>query len=108
MEILGLSPYLAAIFIAIVGITATNVVAWLKKLDGFSIRSAVASSIIGLPTALIVVATELKVLASVELPELEATIIVSGLIAQVAGFDILIKNGFKAAGKALNKEDIEE
>lgn len=99
MDIFGLAPFVAAIVFACIGIGATNTVAWLKSEKAFNPRNVAASAIIGFPTAVIIIGTELQVLARVELTELEIGLTIIGLIAQVAGFDILAKNGAKVIKK---------
>ncbi len=99
MEIFGLDPYIAAIVIAVIGVTLTNVIGWLKNDKTFQPRKVAASVLIAVPTAIIVVGTQLQAIGNVE-PGLTALIVVIGLIAQVAGFDTLIKNT-----KALIKKD---
>ena len=99
MEILGLSPYIVAIFVAALGVACTNIVGWLKSESKFNIKRSLSSAIIGLPVALIFVATELKIVASANVSELEVMIIIAGLISQVAGFDILVKNSAKLITK---------
>jgi hypothetical protein len=92
MEVFGLEPYLGALVIAIIGISAATIFGWLGTTGAYDPRKVAASVLIGFPAAIIVVATELSVIT---IPEgdggLTALIVIVGLIAQVAGFDTLIK-----------------
>jgi hypothetical protein len=91
-EPFGLEPYLGAIVIAIFGIAAATVFGWLSTTGKYDPRKAATSVLIGFPTAIVVVATELSVIT---IPTTDggitALIVVVGLIAQVAGFDSLVK-----------------
>ncbi len=91
MEVFGLEPYLGAIVIAIIGIAAATTFGWLATVGAYDPRKAATSVLIGFPTALIVVATELSVITIPDDGGLTALIVTVGLIAQVAGFDTLIK-----------------
>lgn len=104
MNLFGLEPYLGALVIAVIGIAAATVFGWLSKPEAsFDPRKVAASVIIGFPAATIVVATQLQ---AVVLPTgdggITALLVVVGLIAQVAGFDTLVKTGAKAITTARN------
>jgi len=99
MDIFGLDPYVAAIVIAVVGVTLTNLVGWLKNDKVFEPRKVAASIIIAVPLAIIIVGTQLQAIGDVE-PGITALIVTIGLVAQVAGFDTLVKNT-----KAIIKKD---
>ena len=97
MNLFGLEPYLGALLIAIIGIAAATVFGWLSKEKGsFNLRKVAASVVIGFPASIIFVSTELQVMTIPEDGGLTAIIIVAALIAQVAGFDFLVKTGVKA------------
>lgn len=101
MEILGLSPYIAAIVIAAIGVAATNLVGYLKSDGAFKPKKTVASVLIAVPVAILLVATELSVITIEAGNELAQLIIFIGLVAQVAGFDTFVKN----AKAIVKKED---
>lgn len=99
MQILGLEPYVAAILIGFIGVTATNVVGWLKNDGAFSPRHVAASVIISVPASLLFVATELSAISIPAGDDLAGLIVFTGLVAQVAGFDTLVKNAKKIIKK---------
>lgn len=90
--VLGLEPYVAAVIIAFIGVAATNVVGWLKSDGAFNPRKVAASVIISIPASLLFVATELSVIQIPDGNGLAGLIVFTGLVAQVAGFDTLVKN----------------
>lgn len=93
MNIFGLEPYLGAIVIAIIGIALATVFGWLSKVGPYEPRKAATSVLIGFPAAIIIVATELQAITLPEDGGLTGLIIIVGLIAQIAGFDMLVKTG---------------
>ncbi len=91
MEILGLTPYVAALVIAFAGVGLINVLGWLKSGDARPNPKKVAASVlIAIPASILFVATELSVITIVG-DELAELIVFVGLLAQVAGFDALVK-----------------
>ena len=94
MDIFGLSGYEGALLITILGIAAATIVGWLKGSKPFAPRQVAASAIIGFVVSIQVVVIQLQAIGTVD--ELSALAIIAGLIAQVAGFDALLKNSAKA------------
>ena len=90
---------MAAIVIAIAGIGLTNVVGWLKSGETFNPRNVATSVLIGFPASILFVATELQAMSAVDAAGLTGLIIIVGLLAQVAGFDTLVKAVPKIAAK---------
>lgn len=90
--VLGLEPHIAAVIIAFVGVAATTIVGWLKNDTAFSPRKVAASVVISIPASLLFVATELSVIQIPAGDGLAGLIVFTGLVAQVAGFDTLVKN----------------
>jgi len=101
MDIFGLDPYVAAIVIAVIGVALTNTVGWLKNDKVFLPRKVAASALIAVPASVLFVATQLQAIGNVE-AGLTTLIVVVGLIAQVAGFDTLVKNAKAIIKKRLN------
>lgn len=102
MNVLGLEPVLATIVFTIAGLALQNVVGWLKDEVSFNIRNAAASAIIAFFTSVVVVGGVIGAL-----PENTDTLVqfmaIVAVIASVAGFDTLLKNGAKAATKTIKK-----
>jgi len=80
------------------GISATNIVGWLKSDSSFDLRKTASSVIIGLTIGLFTVSTQLSAI-NTALGELEQLIVVVGLIGQLAGFDFFLKKGITAIKK---------
>jgi hypothetical protein len=91
LELFGLEPYLGAILIAGIGVGITTVFGWLEGGAKYDPRKAATSTLIAIPTALIIVATELSAITLPDDGGLTALIVVAGLIAQVAGIDMFAK-----------------
>jgi len=100
MNVFGLDPYIGAILIASIGIGLATVVGWLSNEGVYNPRKVATSVLIGFPAAIIVVATELQVIVLPDDGGLTDLIVVAGLIAQIAGFDMLVKTGNKAIQKS--------
>ncbi len=97
--IIGLAPWLAAILIAALGVSLTNILAWLKSDNAFDIRKSVASGLVAFIAGTVIVATTLQNLADGAAVGLAGLIIVLSLIATIAGIDVLSKNAVRAATK---------
>ena len=99
MQVFGLDPFVASIFITIIGVTASVVLGWLKGSDPFNPRQVAASAIIAFVVSYQIVAATVQ-----QIPDgadnLTAGIIVMGLIAGVSGIDSLAKSATQAATKA--------
>ena len=100
MNVFGLDPYIGAILIASIGIGLATVVGWLSNEGVYNPRKVATSVLIGFPAAIIVVATELQVIVLPDDGGLTGLIVVAGLIAQIAGFDMLVKTGNKVIQKS--------
>ena len=95
MDIFGLTGVQAIIAIAVSGVVLQNVVGWLKGAESFDIRQAAASGIIAFFAGLLVVGPQIELIPD-DITEEGKFLLFIGLVAQIAGFDILIKNGAKA------------
>jgi hypothetical protein len=104
MDVFGLTGVQAIIVIAIAGVVLQNVVGWLKGSTPFDIRQAAASGIIAFIMAIIIVGPQVEAIPDDFTEELKLIFFI-GLIGQIAGFDILAKNGVKAiVGKIKSKK----
>lgn len=95
MQILGLEPVIATVVFTIVGIALLNVVAWLKSSEAFNVRNAAATAIIAFFTSSLVVGSVIGALPEDSDNLVQFTAILA-VIASVAGFDTLVKNGARA------------
>ena len=97
MEIFGLDPIIVIVAITVTGVILQNVFGWLKNgPESFDPRQAAASAMIAVFTGIAFVGTAISNLPE-NVPDVELFLILAGLAATVAGFDILAKNGVKAA-----------
>lgn len=99
MQVFGLEPMIAAIFITVAGVSLSVLLGWLKGSQPFNIRQVVASALIAFIVSIQLVIAELTALPD-DLPELAAGAILFGLIAQVGGIDSLTKSAAQAVSKA--------
>ena len=95
MDIFGLTGIQAIIVIAVSGVLLQNGIGWLKGGNSFDVRQAAASGIIAFFAALMIVGPQLEALP-IDITEEAKFMFFIGLVAQIAGFDILAKNGVKA------------
>ena len=102
MEIFGLTGIQATVLIAVSGVILHNVVGWLKSTSSFNPRMTAASGILALFSALMLVAPQLEALPN-DLSEIMQLQIFVSLIATIAGFDAMVKNGTNAIIKAAKK-----
>lgn len=99
MELFGLDPFVAAVVITIIGVSASVLLGWLKSDNPINPRQIVASAIIAFVVSFQIVAAEISLLPD-GIEQLALGMIVFALIAQVSGIDSLAKSGAKAAAKA--------
>lgn len=101
MQIFGLEPIAVIVIITVTGVLLQNVFGWLKNgSESFDPRQAAASAMIATFTGIAFVGTAINNLPE-GIPDVELFLILAGLAATVAGFDILAKNGIKAAWQGI-------
>ena len=105
MEIFGLSPVIATIVIVSTGVTLQNILGWLKSKEDYDVRNTIASAIIAFIVGITIIGPQIEAIQDQMLSELSELIIVTSLIASIAGFDILTKNAFKAANKKIHLQN---
>ncbi len=93
LELFGLAPWAGAVLIAGIGVGITTIFGWLEGSGKYDPRKAATSTLIAIPTSLIIVATELQAITLPNDGGLTALIVVAGLIGQVAGIDMFAKTG---------------
>lgn len=103
MQIFGLDPIIVTVIITISGVLIQNIFGWLKNDGSFNPRQAAASAMIAVFSGIALVGTSVGAIAE-GTGDLEAFMILAALVATIAGFDSLAKNGIKAATKALSKK----
>lgn len=106
MDVFGLTGIQAIIVIAVSGVLLQNGIGWLKGGSSFDIRQAAASGIIAFFAALMIVGPQLEALP-LDIAEEAKFMFFIGLVAQIAGFDILAKNGVKAMLVRIRKSKTE-
>ena len=105
MEIFGLSPVFATIFIVSMGVTLQNLLGWLKSKEDYDVRSALASAIIAFIVGITIIGPQIEAIQDQMLSELSELTIVASLIASIAGFDVLTKNVFKIANNKIHLQN---
>jgi len=103
MQIFGLDPIGVIVIITVTGVLLQNIFGFLKNgIESFDLRQAAASAMIAVFTGIAFVGNTVNNLAE-GIGDVELFMILAALVATVAGFDILAKNGFKAALSGITK-----
>jgi len=102
MQVFGLEPILAAIFITIAGVSVSVLLGWLKGTDPINPRKIVGSALIAFIISIQLVIAELTVLPG-EMDGLVLGGILFALIAQVGGIDSMAKSAMQAVNKVRKK-----
>lgn len=98
-----------ALIIAVLGVTIHTVLGWLNRKDeSYNPRKATASAIIAFVLGVPTVAAEISLIDLSVATEFVATIVVFGLIAQIAGIETLVKKGADVVGNRLKAKEDDE
>jgi len=98
MNVFGLEPVTGAILITILGVSGSVLLGWLKGVTPINPRQIVSSAIIAFVISYQLVGATLNAIPS-GIDSIAYSMIIIGLIGQVAGIDSLTKSAVKAAIK---------